>query len=126
MLIILDHNLTKAAKILGVTRGALMSSLLKLGGKVSIRKQQKSLGAIQWDGTARGADKVLRHMPDLTVATCGGAPGCPAQLFLQSKRGRQIGQAKNGDWIGVDWNGSACIVPAPTPIKGGVKRRGRN
>jgi hypothetical protein len=114
MLTIIESNLIKSAKILGVTQGQLLRSLqsgLKQG--ISVRRQRPGIGPVQWDGTGKGADRVLKALPNKVVSTTGGAPGVPAQVFLNSKHGRAIGEAKKGDWIGVDWSGSACIVPAP-------------
>lgn len=107
---VLSENVTRAAKILRVTRGELLRAF---GGQLTVRDSNKRFRPIRWDGSARGADRVLRHMPDLTVATYGGAPGHPAQLFLRTKRGRDRGEAKEGDWIGIDQRGNACVVSEP-------------
>lgn len=70
-------------------------------------------GPIQWDGTVKGANRVLRHIGTLAVATTGGAPGFPVSLYLRDKRGRIIGEAASGDWIDLDSEGNARVTAAP-------------
>lgn len=103
-------NLTKAAKILGVTKGELLRAFSEAGIHLIVHQPDRSIEPIQWDGSQKSANRVVRHMPDRTIGTCGGAKGYPVQLFLQSKGGRQIGEAKPGNWIGLDANGSACVM----------------
>ena len=65
---------------------------------------------IRWDGRERTAERLLGVMPGRTISTWGGAPGYPREVFIHTRRGKQLCAVKRGQFIGTDAKGNPQVI----------------
>lgn len=67
---------------------------------------------IRWDGRERTAERLADIMPARTISWWGGAPGYPREVFIHTRKGKEICKVKRGQLVGADAKGNPRVVSA--------------